>query len=110
MSPTQSHIADPLLPVTGDFHRAATVIKQSLGLSLFGFDVIIPTLPVPGPRQHHSMDGVAEENITGSDLLVIDVNFFPSYKEVSDFPVRLRSFLRDCAGLPKWIPIRPPGP
>jgi hypothetical protein len=28
------------------------------------------------------------------NLHVIDVNFFPSYKEVEDFPSRLRAFLR----------------
>lgn len=28
------------------------------------------------------------------NLVVIDVNFFPSYKEVPDFPTRLRTFLR----------------
>ena len=32
-------------------------------------------------------------------LVVIDVNFFPSYKEVPDFPQRLREFLRKKAGM-----------
>ena len=32
-------------------------------------------------------------------LVVIDVNFFTSYKEVPDFPQRLRKFLRKKAGM-----------
>jgi hypothetical protein len=31
-------------------------------------------------------------------LVVVDVNFFPSFKEVEDFPARLRAFLRERAG------------
>ena len=33
------------------------------------------------------------------ELVVIDVNYFPSYKEVPDFPRRLRKFLRQKAGM-----------
>ena len=41
------------------------------------------------------------DNFGGHDchLVVIDVNFFPSYKEVPDFPQRLRHFLRKKAGM-----------
>ena len=28
-----------------------------------------------------------------SELVIIDVNFFPSYKEVADFPQKFRAFL-----------------
>lgn len=33
------------------------------------------------------------------ELVVIDVNYFPSYKEVPDFPKRLRRFFRRKAGM-----------
>lgn len=33
------------------------------------------------------------------ELVVIDVNYFPSYKEVPDFPQKLRKFLRSKAGM-----------
>ena len=36
------------------------------------------------------------------ELVVIDVNYFPSYKEVPDFPRRLRKFLRQKAGMPVY--------
>lgn len=63
------------------FENAAAAIRQEFGLTLFGFDVIIPT------------------NLSSADgIVVIDVNFFPSYKEVADFTSRLRSLLRRKGG------------
>lgn len=52
-------------------------LKQAFQLELFGFDVL-----------------VACE--TG-ELLVVDVNYFPSYKEVPNFAARLAKFLTDKA-------------
>ena len=47
-----------------------------------------------------------ENEVKGDDgdfeLVVIDVNYFPSYKEVPDFPRRLRKFLRQKAGMPVY--------
>ena len=71
---------------TKDFRRAAREISERFGLSLFGFDVIIPI--------QNNSSSVPEEQEGGAKLVVIDVNFFPSYKEVPDFPRRLRSLLR----------------
>ena len=59
------------------FRSYARQLREGLGLTLFGFDVIVP--------------------VSGSDkgrAMVIDVNFFPSYKEVVDFPDRLCDFLK----------------
>lgn len=50
--------------------KAATRMRETFGLSIFGFDLII--------------DGVTGE------ALVIDVNYFPSFKDLSDFPQVLR--------------------
>lgn len=38
-------------------------------------------------------------NVCEDELVVIDINYFPSYKEVPDFPNRLRNFLRHKAGM-----------
>ena len=116
------------------FRAAALAIQQEFGLSLFGFDVIVPTTNVAqnasqGGRSARHSNGasqcVAAERArspsSGScgsideelgfsltldqagseayDLVVIDVNYFPSYKEVPDFPQRLRKFLRKKAGM-----------
>jgi inositol-1,3,4-trisphosphate 5/6-kinase/inositol-tetrakisphosphate 1-kinase len=47
-------------------------LKSAFGLQLFGFDILI-----------------SED----SKLLVVDVNYFPSFKEVSNFPSLLAKFL-----------------
>jgi hypothetical protein len=59
--------------------QAAEQLKRHLGLELFGFDLIVAR-------------GTGE-------LLVVDVNYFPSFKEVEDFPARLRAFLRAKAAV-----------
>ena len=58
-----------------NFRDLASAIRAEFVLTLFGFDVIIPT-------EHPDQ------------LLVVDVNFFPSYKEVPDFPQRFVDYLR----------------
>lgn len=69
------------------FRVSAAIIRDELGLSLFGFDVIIPVASEP------------PLTVLQQQLVVVDVNYFPSYKEMVDFPLRLRSFLRRKAGL-----------
>ena len=56
------------------FRTIAAAIQAEFELSLFGFDVICPC-------------------DAGGGMLVVDVNYFPSYKEVIDFPRRLRRML-----------------
>lgn len=46
--------------------RAAARLRETFGLSLFGFDLII-------------------DSFTGEPL-VVDVNYFPSFKDLEDFP------------------------
>jgi inositol-1,3,4-trisphosphate 5/6-kinase/inositol-tetrakisphosphate 1-kinase len=58
-------------------------IREAFGLTLFGFDVITPT----------NEQGGESEIETESPVMVIDVNYFPSYKEVPDFPQRLKKYL-----------------
>jgi hypothetical protein len=70
------------------FVAIASSLRKGFGLSLFGFDVIVPN----GISSH----GEPEDD---DQYVVIDVNFFPSYKEVGDFPSRLRAFLRRRAGM-----------
>lgn len=53
----------------------ASLLRQELGLTLFGFDMILP------------------QETSSSKLSIIDINYFPSYKEVIDFPTRLRKYL-----------------
>mmetsp|Transcript_28264 Transcript_28264/g.40997 ORF Transcript_28264/g.40997 Transcript_28264/m.40997 type:complete len:666 (+) Transcript_28264:667-2664(+) len=70
--------ADEIRPV-------ATVLKKAFGLELFGFDVLVKK------RELESGDSVLRE------MLVVDVNYFPSYKEVSNFPSLLAQYLTQRA-------------
>jgi hypothetical protein len=94
------------------FRASAAAIQDEFGLSLFGFDVIIPTSVAPyAMSPSDSLDNSVHSNYstqsTQSDIIntttqapqivVIDVNYFPSYKEVKDFPSRLKGFLRKVA-------------
>lgn len=56
-------------------------LKNAFGLELFGFDVLISSAAASGTRQ----------------MLVVDVNYFPSYKEVPNFPALLAKHLTDRA-------------
>jgi Inositol 1,3,4-trisphosphate 5/6-kinase ATP-grasp domain len=64
-----------------DLQSLVPLMKQAFGLELFGFDVL---------RTSSSLDG-------DSRLLVVDVNYFPSYKEVPNFPALLAQYLTDRA-------------
>jgi inositol-1,3,4-trisphosphate 5/6-kinase/inositol-tetrakisphosphate 1-kinase len=62
------------VPVTAEEVRPIVdVLKEAFGLELFGFDIL-----------RSSDDG---------EWLVVDVNYFPSYKEVPNFPSLLARYL-----------------
>ena len=132
------------------FVAAAMAIKAEFGLSLFGFDLIVPVrrgkeemkveedVEIGEGSSCNKIDRNGEQSVFRFDtkieeaaehtvttevfkcysvnyddnnaekdleleeeleLVVIDVNYFPSYKEVPDFPHRFRKFLRERAGM-----------
>jgi len=56
-------------------------LMEAFGLELFGFDILI----TPGESKEERQ------------MLVVDVNYFPSYKEVSNFPSLLAQYLTQRA-------------
>eukprot|EP01035_Chromulina_nebulosa_P019136 gene19136-24975_t len=99
-------------PTIDQFEATAKLISNEFGLSLFGFDVIIPTNNISTniyqtiyERNHSIEQKVGFDNSFDQlgPLVVIDVNYFPSYKEVGDFPDRLRAFLRKKAGFSVYV-------
>jgi hypothetical protein len=54
--------------------QIAGYLRQALGLSLFGFDVVV--------------------DACSGDLLVIDINYFPNYRDSAQAPGLLRACLR----------------
>lgn len=73
-------------------------MSEEFGLTLFGFDAILPT------DIDHKLNESAGAGNKRTDstircetpvVTVIDVNYFPSYKEVRDFPIRLKAYLNN---------------
>jgi inositol-1,3,4-trisphosphate 5/6-kinase / inositol-tetrakisphosphate 1-kinase len=62
-------------------------LKRAFRLELFGFDILMTT--TNGPPQY--------QQSVQPTMLVVDVNYFPSYKEVTDFPTLLAQYLTHCA-------------
>ena len=63
----------------------ASVIRKAFGLELFGFDVLV--------IQNKNKN----KNREAKEMLVVDVNYFPSYKEISAFPSLLAQYLTQKA-------------
>jgi hypothetical protein len=63
------------LPDSARIIEAANALKAEFNLSLFGFDVIIPC------NSNNNISNDSNSNDV-KELVIIDVNFFPSYKEV----------------------------
>jgi hypothetical protein len=68
----------------------AAFLRQHLGLTLFGLDVVVPQR---SSRQQQQQQGQQQE---GQDLVVIDVNYFPNYRGGSDVPAMFRNALRQA--------------
>jgi len=64
-----------------EIRPVATALGEAFGLSLFGFDILIA-------QSWNIETGACEKKI-----LVVDVNYFPSYKEVPNFPAKLAQYL-----------------
>lgn len=79
--PGQSSSLANLKIVTADEIRPlSNTLGKAFGLQLFGFDILV-TKGDDGQKK----------------LLVVDVNYFPSYKEMSNFPSLLAQYLTEKA-------------
>ena len=68
-------------------------LRDAFGLELFGFDVLV---------KHNSIESRSNNDTTpdssdGKEILVVDVNYFPGYKEVPNFPSLLAQYLTQKA-------------
>lgn len=71
-----------------ELEPVTNAIRDAFGLKLFGFDVIVKH------DQNYSVAGGGSE---GREILVVDVNYFPGYKEVPNFPSLLAQYLTQKA-------------
>jgi inositol-1,3,4-trisphosphate 5/6-kinase/inositol-tetrakisphosphate 1-kinase len=78
-------------------------LRTAFGLDLFGFDVLVAASSSPSSpstsssAQSHLPSFSLHSTVARYEWLVVDVNYFPSYKEVSDFPSLLASYLTERA-------------
>ena len=62
-------------------------LRQAFGLELFGFDILVTS------NRKYRFDVETAESTATNTMLVVDVNYFPSYKEVPNFPMLLARYL-----------------
>jgi inositol-1,3,4-trisphosphate 5/6-kinase / inositol-tetrakisphosphate 1-kinase len=65
---------------SAEIRPIADCIRRAFGLELFGFDVLVTSF----------------QNEKEREMLVVDVNYFPSYKEVPNFSQLLAQYLAQC--------------
>mmetsp|Transcript_20687 Transcript_20687/g.31386 ORF Transcript_20687/g.31386 Transcript_20687/m.31386 type:complete len:174 (-) Transcript_20687:113-634(-) len=82
---------------TEEIEPVTTALREAFGLELFGFDVLV--------KYNNQNDGAMSTGNRGSnrddrkdkEILVVDVNYFPGYKEVPNFPSLLAQYLTQKA-------------
>ena len=74
-------LANTKLVSADEIRPIATALRRSFQLELFGFDILVTENDATGQRT----------------MVVVDVNYFPSYKEVSSFPSLLAQYLTQRA-------------
>jgi len=67
-----------------EIEPVTNALRSAFGLDLFGFDVLV------------------KEGGNGKEILVVDVNYFPGYKEVPNFPSLLAQYLTTKAVESRW--------
>jgi len=77
---------DEIEPVT----RA---LRDAFGLELFGFDVLVKHNSIKSRNNNDT----TPDSSDGKEILVVDVNYFPGYKEVPNFPSLLAQYLTQKA-------------
>lgn len=81
---------DEIEPVTN-------ALRDAFGLELFGFDVLVKHNSSKCNKDNGSPAKECKSDIrddgSGKEILVVDVNYFPGYKEVPNFPSLLAQYL-----------------
>lgn len=78
-------------------------LKKAFGLELFGFDILITssadddTIAADDEQETDDQPMDDKQELRKRQMLVVDVNYFPSYKELSNFPALLAQYLTQRA-------------
>lgn len=76
-------------------NNIAGQLRDRLGISLFGFDVLQPSKPTTDIKSSTTSPPSSSSSSSLADYYIVDVNHFPSYDGVSEFPQKLLNFLCD---------------
>jgi len=94
------NLASPIPPdmISADeIKPIASVIRKSFGVELFGFDILVVDNNIeltPNCVKKSPLCDTTKSIAKKKKMLVVDVNYFPSYKEMSDsFPSMLAQYL-----------------
>lgn len=74
-----------------EIRPVADCIRKAFGLEVFGFDILLTV--------QDSSNATCQEKCQAKkfrEMLVVDVNYFPSYKEVTNFSTLLAQYLAQC--------------
>jgi inositol-1,3,4-trisphosphate 5/6-kinase/inositol-tetrakisphosphate 1-kinase len=71
-----------------EIEPVTNTLRAAFGLDLFGFDVLV---------KHDQSNGLSKNSLDVKEILVVDVNYFPGYKEVPRFPSLLAQYLTQKA-------------
>jgi inositol-1,3,4-trisphosphate 5/6-kinase/inositol-tetrakisphosphate 1-kinase len=83
---------DDLSVTSEEIRPVADCIRRAFGLELFGFDIIVTKTKSDQYQQHH----ISKSKCRKKKMYVVDVNYFPSYKEVTNFSELLAQYLAQC--------------
>ena len=82
-------------PSTDAVKAIAAYLRQQLGLTLFGFDVVVARHS-SGALQQEGLQQRQQLEQQEGELVVIDVNYFPNYRGGTDVPAMFRAALRQA--------------
>lgn len=74
-----------------EIRPVANAIRKAFGLKLFGFDILVTEKEVFSVTESSPKPEEGRK-----EMLVVDVNYFPSYKEVTNFSQLLAQYLAQC--------------
>mmetsp|Transcript_9948 Transcript_9948/g.14995 ORF Transcript_9948/g.14995 Transcript_9948/m.14995 type:complete len:648 (+) Transcript_9948:388-2331(+) len=74
-----------------EIRPVANAIRKAFGLKLFGFDILVTEKEV-----FSVTESSPKPEEVRKEMLVVDVNYFPSYKEVTNFSQLLAQYLAQC--------------
>jgi len=93
-----SSVPTRLIVTAEEVQPIVDALKKAFGLEMFGFDVLISSeASVYASDEDRGSDKGHSLSSTSREMLVVDVNYFPSYKEVPNFPALLAQYLTDRA-------------